>query len=264
LYFLGIAQYCLKQYDDAANSLQRAHSRDPGLGTWWLAATYAQLGRKKEAANVLTEYIKKRGWSGVPVENTFPYWPFKESEDLIHFADGLVMAGLPRPWNPVYQRQYEEAIAEARNAISLNPNDDYSHFLMAESLIFDGKSTEATKYLERAMMLNPDHPDFYLWYLGLAQFCQGQFRAAVDSFEKYYKDNPWGRPGWGRPVWPLAVAYVYLGRKKEAANVLSEYMKKRRYIEYTVERILKYNFYAFKDAKDKELLAEGLRKAGLK
>ena len=32
-------------------------------------------------------------------------------------------------------------------------------------------------------------------------------------------------------------------------------MKKRRYIEYTVERILKYNFHAFKDAKDKELQA---------
>ena len=134
-YFLGVAQYCLERYEEAATSQERAFKVDPNSSAWWLAAAYAQLGRGQEAADALAKYIEKRGWGLPLVESTFRYQPFKNQSDLDRFAEGLVKAGLPRPDNPAYRRKYSEAIAQAERAIALNPNDAKAHRMMAESLI---------------------------------------------------------------------------------------------------------------------------------
>jgi hypothetical protein len=79
---------------------------------------------------------------------------------------------------------------------------------------------------------------------------------AATSFERARKRNP------GLPAYPLAATYAHLGREQEAKDVLAEYMKKRNISKPPpVKRVLKY--YPFKDPKDTDRLAEGLRKAGL-
>jgi len=142
LYNLGLAQYCLEQYEEAAIMLERSQKLNPHYGPWPLAITYAQLGRGQEAADILAKYFDKRGWLSSPIENTFEYWPFKEQKDLDHWADGLRKSGLPRPWNPVYRREYDKAIADAEQAIALNPNDAKTQTVMGESLVFAGRSAE--------------------------------------------------------------------------------------------------------------------------
>ncbi len=264
-YFLGVAQYCLEQYEEAAISQERAFKIDPNSSTWWLAATYAQLGREQEAVDVLGDYIKRRGWVGmVPVESTFGYQPFKNPKDLERFADGLLKAGLPIPWNPVFRRHYEEAISEAERVIALNPNDAEAQFAMGETLIFVGRSAEAIEYINSAMKLNPDYSSYYLWTLGLAQFCLEQYEEAATTFEKvYYELSKKDRYARYAPTWILAATYGQLGREQEAAKVLATYMKKKGFKGYTVERVVKYLNYAFKDPKDTDRFAEGLHKAGL-
>ena len=258
-YHLGVAQYCLERYEDAATSQERAFRVDPNTtSAWWLAAAYAQLGREEEAANVLTEYIKKRKWSyGTPVETTFKYWPFKDPIDLERFADGLLKAGLPRPWNPVYRRHYEEALSEAERASSKNPDNAEAQLTMGETLILVGRSSEAVGFIEKAMELNPNYPPFYLHLLGLAHFCLEQYDQALVFLKTYNQRDP------KENKWLLAATYAHLGRNQEASEVLQSYMKKLEFTEFTVQKVLKYANYAFKDPKDTERFAEGLRKAGL-
>jgi tetratricopeptide (TPR) repeat protein len=260
LYFLGLAQYFLKQYEEAATTLERSIKLNPHAGPWALAITYAQLGRGQEAADILAKYFEKRGWWGSPIEDTFKYWPIKEQKDLDHWVDGLRKSGLMRPWNPVYRREYEKAIAYADQAITLNPNDAKAQYAMGESLVFAGRSAEAVDYLEKAMSLNPKYPANYLFALGLAQFCQEKYEEAASSLERALYELKMGR----RPVmWLLAATYAHLGRQQEAEEVLTEYMKKRGYKGYTVEMVLKMYLHAFKDPKNTERFAQGLQKAGL-
>ena len=260
LYYLGLAQYCLEQYEEAATSVERSQKLNPGYGPWPLAITYAQLGRGQEAADILAKYFEKRGWLLALIENTFPYWPFKEQKDLDHWAEGLRKSGLMRPWNPVYRREYDKAIADAEQAIALNPNDAKAQYAMGETLVFSGRSAEAVEYLEKAMSLDPEYPGYYLYTLGVAQFCLERYEEAASDLEiALYKRKMHALP----PMWLLAATYAYQGRQQEAEEVLTEYMKKRGYKDYTVERVLKYYLHAFKDPRDTERFAQGLHKAGL-
>jgi TolB-like protein/Flp pilus assembly protein TadD len=261
LHFLGLAQFSLGKFQEASTTLDSAHARKPKFGEWPLWATYAHLGREQEAADLMTEYMKRRRMQKrrSTAEKLLKYYPFKDPKDEKRFADGLIKFGMPRPWNPVYRRQYEEAITKAEQAISANPNDGEALFSMGETLLFSGRPTEGMEHIKRAMKLDPKHPLFYYWYLGLAQFCQEQFEEAAVSLEKCYKGYP------GESKWLLAATYAQLGRQQEAAEVLTKYMKSRGLEHFTVEKVLKYDgFHAFKDPKDVELIAEGLRKAGLK
>jgi tetratricopeptide (TPR) repeat protein len=260
LHFLGLAQFSLGQFEEALTTLEGAHARKPKFGEWPLWATYAHLGREQEAADLTTKYMKRRGIHNrrSAAEKFLKYYPFKDSTDEERFLDGLIKVGLPRPWNPVYRGQYEEAIAKAEQAIAANPNDAEAQFAMGETLLFTGRFTEAAEHIKRAMTLDPKHPPFYYWYLSLSQFCQGQFEEAAVSLEKCYKAYA------VESKWLLAATYAQLGRQQEAAEVLKKYMKSRGLEHFTVEKVLKYDgFHAFKDPKDTGRLAEGLRKAGL-
>ena len=260
LHFLGLAQFSLGQFEDALSTLESAHARKPKFGEWPLWATYAYLGREQEAAELITPYLKRRGADKrrPTAEKLLKYYPFKEPTDEARFADGLIRVGLPRPWNPVYRGQYEEAIATAEQAIAANPNDAEAHFSMGEDLLFTGRFTEAAEHIKRAMTLDPKPTPVYFWYLGLAQFCQGHFTEAAASLEKSYKGYP------GESKWLLAATYAQLGRQQEAAEMITKYMKRRGLEHFTVEKVLKYDgFHAFKDPKDTELLVEGLQKGGL-
>jgi TolB-like protein/Flp pilus assembly protein TadD len=255
--FLGVAQYCLERYEDAAISEERAMRVDPNTSAWWLAAAYAQLGRDEEAADVLAKYIEKRGWHLPYVESTFRYWPFKNESDLDRFAEGLIKAGMIRPDNPAYRRKYSEAIAQAERAIALNPNDAKANRMMAESLIFAGRSTEALDFIRKSISLEPDY-SWYLYTLGLAQFCLDQYEDAAITLERFSLEHKTHTPGW-----LLAATSAHLDREQEAEDVLTEHMKKRAFKGYTVERVLKIYLHAFRYPRDKARFAEGLHKAGL-
>jgi len=66
------------------------------------------------------------------------------------------------------------------------------------------------------------------------------------------------------PKWLLAATYAQLGRQQEAQEMVSTLIKKRGYYKaYSVERVLRDNYYAFKSQEYKDRLAKGLHKAGL-
>jgi TolB-like protein/class 3 adenylate cyclase/cytochrome c-type biogenesis protein CcmH/NrfG len=223
LWWVGLAQFSLEQYEEAVTSYERLLERSPKSSVWILGAARAHLGRGQEAAEVLTKYLHMRGNTGpgVPAENMLRYFPFREQKDADRFVDGLLEAGLPRPWNPVYRREYDKAIADAEQAITLTPNDAGAQFTMGETLIYAGRSVEAVEFIRKAMELNPKYPAYYLWYLGLAQFCLEQYQETLTSLEEYY--NRKIRPVHLVPKWLLAATYGQLGRQQEALEALSKF-----------------------------------------
>jgi TolB-like protein/class 3 adenylate cyclase/cytochrome c-type biogenesis protein CcmH/NrfG len=265
LWFVGLAQFSLEQYEEAVSSYERLLKRNPKSSIWILAAAHAHLGRQQKAADVITKYGKRRGnlGPGVPVENMLKYFPFRESKDADRFIDGLLKAGLPRSWKLVYRGHYDEAIAKAEKAIGLNPNDAEAQFTMGETLIYAGRAAEAVGFIKKAMKINPKYPSYYLWHLGLGQFCMKQYKEALTSLEDYYKRKM--KPQHIVPKWLLAATYAHLGQEQKAQEMLSKLIKKRGYYKaYSVEKVLRDNFYAFKNQENKDRLADGLRKAGLK
>ena len=93
----------------------------------------------------------------------------------------------------------------------------------------------------------------------MAQFCLEQYEEAAITLEKFSHEHKTHTPGW-----LLAATYGHLGNQKKAEKILTEHRKRRGIKGYTVERVLKISLHAFKDPKDTERYAEGLRKAGLK
>jgi tetratricopeptide (TPR) repeat protein len=102
LYELGLTNFGMKRFDEAATSLERvlALDRDDYWSQRLLLATYGLLGRRGDAAKLL-EAIKgneKHGSLAVFDPLTIraaSYWyPFSEPEDVQRFAEGLRKAGV--------------------------------------------------------------------------------------------------------------------------------------------------------------------------
>ena len=92
LYGLGFAQYFAHQFEDAIEAL---HSARPVTNQTrlYLAASYAQLGRDEEAAEMAAEILRDNPqFSGSGYAEALG---FVNEEALAHFLDGLRKAGLP-------------------------------------------------------------------------------------------------------------------------------------------------------------------------
>jgi len=103
LYQLGLAQFGMEQFDEAAVSLERATTLNPD-DRWsyrLLLAAYGLLGRSEDVRRALQviEERDKRGWLGARDPLTIrasAFWlPFKESADAERLAQGLRKAGIP-------------------------------------------------------------------------------------------------------------------------------------------------------------------------
>ena len=156
----------------------------------------------------------------------------------------------------VRYKDFEKAIAEAKRAVSLNPNDPEANFAMGRSLTFAGRHKEAVESLKRAMRLDPFYQDTFGYLLGISYFHMLQFEKAATLCERSFKGNPENE----HPLVFLAASYAHLGRQQEAAVALAKLKEVNPYF-YNLDN-LPYIFH-YKDPADYNLLADGLRKAGM-
>jgi tetratricopeptide (TPR) repeat protein len=155
----------------------------------------------------------------------------------------------------LFNRLWQKASIEAKQAIDLDPNDANSHLQMGQVLIYSGKPKEAVEYLKRAMRLDPLYPAYPLLLLGEAHFNMEQYEEAVNFFKRAIKHNPdlvnEKSVYQGRGSIILAAAYGHLGRLEEAQDAGSK-MIGALYAKYI----------PFMYSKDYVRLANGLIKAG--
>jgi tetratricopeptide (TPR) repeat protein len=98
-YLLGLAQFGMGNFEEAAGSFAAVTRRNPDYEYSFagLAAAYGHLGRKQDAASAIARYndlIVGRG--GVPLTiGTAPRCGFIRSADIEQFHKGLRLAGVP-------------------------------------------------------------------------------------------------------------------------------------------------------------------------
>jgi TolB-like protein/Flp pilus assembly protein TadD len=131
-----------------------------------------------------------------------------------YLARGLLL------WTPGHPWAYEEAIAELRHAVDLNPNSDEALYLLGMTYNHLGLFERAHEAANRAAAISPQNP-FPLFCVGNAFAWQGNYRAALDTWASLPKD--FGFPGIRGSY--TAWTQLQLGQTNEAAATLEEFLK---------------------------------------
>jgi adenylate cyclase len=90
----------------------------------------------------------------------------------------------------VYQRRYDEAIAEALKAVDLDPNGAEGYAVLAEVLNYAGNPAEAIKNVQTAIRLDPYHSAWYPYILGQAYYLQRNYQEAEKALTSSINRNP--------------------------------------------------------------------------
>lgn len=166
---------------------------------------------------------------------------------------GHALLGLALLWK---ERDYDGAAQETRLAAELNPSAAMAHQFLGCVLNFDGHPGDAIPHLEAAVRLNP-HPSaatLLLSDLALAHVLLQRHEEAIPYAKRAIANFSGDIRAWQR----LCVALGHLGLQEEAAEALANLQHYQRrltlaYIDAT---------YPFRYDQDREIVVEGLRKAG--
>jgi TolB-like protein/DNA-binding winged helix-turn-helix (wHTH) protein/cytochrome c-type biogenesis protein CcmH/NrfG len=129
------------------------------------------------------------------------------------------------PWNPlprttlamahIANERAPEAVEQMRIAVELGPSSDVCWGVQAATLAYDGRPLEALRALDRALRLNPRHPDLYWLMAGLLQAEAGRRELGLQLLERVRTANP--------EMVPPRLALIFLydrSRQREAAAAL--------------------------------------------
>jgi len=193
------------------------------------------------------------GWSKSPRDD------LERAEELANkclaLNDSDPQAQLMLGYICLARRQHYKAIQHGQNAIALAPSVADSHALLADFLLFAGRSEEAIGEITKAMRLAPFYPAFYLWTLGHAYYSTGRFEEAIKAFEEHLKREPNLVIS---TVW-MAVIYSAWGREAQARAKAEEASQKWSW--YSLKHFRK--MLPYKDSTEVERILSFARKAGI-
>jgi len=100
------------------------------------------------------------------------------------------------------------AFAAADTAIETGPENSLAHMALGMVSLYAGR---------RAIRLNPHTPEWYLWHLGFALYCAGDYAGVVKELS--------GLSDIAEPLRILAAAHARLGQMEEAQAVSERFLK---------------------------------------
>jgi adenylate cyclase len=171
-------------------------------------------------------------------------------DDFDSNAHGLLVA----PYR--MKGEHDNAIAEGKRAVELDPNSADAHVWLGIALYTADRAEEAVPLLEKAIRLNPFAHTWYFLQLGQAYSYSGRHDEAIAAYQRALQLSPnnlFAHLG-------LTATYILLGRDKEASPHVKEILKISpgfsldRYAEKMPQ----------KNQAEKERRINALRKAGLK
>lgn len=152
----------------------------------------------------------------------------------------------------LFKRDFERAETHIQQSLALNPNDAHIAVKAGTYFSFSGQANAALASVDRAMRLNPHHPEWYWTELGLAHHTAGDYGAAITAL--LHNTSPSFLA-----LAILSASYVETGRMAEAratAKTLAE-VKPNATLTYFLKRM------PYKRAKDLDRLVTALRQAGI-
>ena len=224
----------------ARGLLDRALQMDPAYAELYVAYSQVMYDRGQ------------RGWTEQPVES------FEEAERLANRALALdpdsasAHAQLARI-HVVFGR-YEQALAEADRAITLNPSDPMAQYARGSVLLWLGRPSEAASTIMAIQRVEPQLGAEALFSLGSAYLLLGnhkQAQALIDGNIARYPDYAY--------LWlVLAASSAGLGETAKAEWALGELRKVDPFFE-----LARFGSRFRQDA-DRERIVALLKRAGLK
>jgi adenylate cyclase len=79
---------------------------------------------------------------------------------------------------------YDKALYHQERALALNPNDDLIVVQQGEVLTWIGQAEQGIEWIQKAMRLNPYHPERFWSHLGRAYFVARRYGEAVKAFQR--------------------------------------------------------------------------------
>jgi adenylate cyclase len=169
-------------------------------------------------------------------------------------AAAMVLAGFVLV---MVARDYRAGLDAVRRALERNPGSGFVNFMAATALLFGGDPEESLTLGERAMVLSPLDPSFYMHVLvaGWAHLFSGRPARALELAERSAALNP----DWDSTYWVLVPALVQLARLPEARVALGKYLSLAPGMTASgLQKLLPLRSQACL-----EMTLDGLRKAGL-
>jgi adenylate cyclase len=156
----------------------------------------------------------------------------------------------------VVGRQYEDAIASARQAVALAPGDAQAHAALGLVLAFSGEHAEAAAAVERSLRMDPVPPTSDAIVAGLALSLNGNHNRAIEVLERARTAAPLVDEVHAA----LAVAYAGAGRLDDARAATEATLRLGPILNVELYRIV---YAHFRDGRDLERILDALRQAGL-
>jgi adenylate cyclase len=147
---------------------------------------------------------------------------------------------------------FDKASYHQERALNLNPNSDLIVVQQGEVLTWLGRPLEGIEWIQKAMRLNPYHPERFWNHLGRAQFTARLYADALQSFSRITAPDHTHHAF-------MAAASALMGNNTAAAAHAGEVLSREP--AFTIESYLATLHY--KRAEDLEHYREGLMKAGL-
>ncbi len=152
------------------------------------------------------------------------------------------------------KREYDRAVAEGRQAVSIAPDSADAHAYLGLALHYSGRADEAVTELKKALQLSPKPPAWYSERLGMTYFLIGKYQEAIAQGKKALQADPKHMPA--RIV--LAAGFEALGDNTAAQKVV---LVIQRIPGFTTDRFRKSQTY--KNPEDLERIVKALQQAGL-
>ena len=142
-------------------------------------------------------------------------------EKAIALDDSDSDAYAVRGWIEALKDRHDRAIADGKRAVSLNPNSAFAWMALADInniLWASSKPEEVLAYAQKAIRLDPRHPENYSMWEGIAYNQMGRYAEAVDALKRSDQNNPWVHAH-------LIHSYSELGREQDARAEAAEVLR---------------------------------------
>jgi adenylate cyclase len=150
------------------------------------------------------------------------------------------------------RHDHDKALYHQERALALNPNDDLIVVQQGEMLTWIGQAEQGIEWIQKAMRLNPYHPERFWNHLGRAYFVARRYDEAIKAFQRISRADH-------SHLAFLAACHAQLGDAAAASGAAREVLQ--RAPDFSIKRYIATQHY--KRESDREHHRAALVKAQL-